>query len=123
LSSAGEYTIDGDAVNRLLGTYKLETHMLTGQVFETIQKKLVKSLADEIEDGKFQTVTFSNMEAIASGPHKDFLYAICGGLAELIDLLTGRGVKVIGTVRDARVLPWNLVFRIDKRFKGIAPSQ
>lgn len=114
MTDISEYSIDGHAINALVDAYKLETRMLPGQVFEIIQKKLVQSLADQIGKSGSRTVKFSNLEVIASGPHKDFLYAICGGLAELIDLLIGRGVTVTGTMSDPRVLPWNLAHRIDK---------
>lgn len=80
-------------------------------------------MADEIDNAKPQTVGFVNVEAIPLGAHKDFLYAICGGLAELVDLLVEKKIAITGTIRDARVLPWNLVSRIDKGFKGIPPLQ
>lgn len=95
--------------------------MLPGQVFEIIAKKLIKSLMDEVEKAKAQTVRFINLESIASGPHKSFSYAICGGLAELIDSLIDKKIAVSGTIRDPLVLPWNLVSRLDKDFKGLAP--
>jgi len=122
LGAVNEYMIDGDSVNKVLDTYKLEIHMLTGQVFEALEKKFLKSLADEVEKSKAQTVKFVNLESIALGPHKDFLFPICGALAELIDQLSRKGVTVTGTVRDPLTLPWNLVSRIDKSFKGIAPA-
>ena len=92
--------------------------MLPGQVFETVEKKLVKTLLDEIESAKAQTVRFVNLEAIPSGPHKDFSYAICGGLAELIDSLVQKKIAVIGTISDPNNLPSNLTYRIDKNLKG-----
>jgi hypothetical protein len=92
--------------------------MLPGQVFDIVEKKLVKGLLDEIDRIKPHTVRFVNLEAIPSGPHKDFSHAICGGLAELIDSLVEKKILVTGTIRDANGLPWNLIFRIDKNFKG-----
>lgn len=96
--------------------------MLPGQVFDIIEKKLIKSLADEIDKAKPQTVRLLNLEAIASGPHKDFLYAICGGLVELVDSLVEKGIVVSGTVDDSQILPWNLACRLDKQSKGAAES-
>jgi len=119
LSSENEYVIDGEEVNRLLESYQLGPRILPGQVFEIIEKKFIKNLADEIEKAKSQTVRFVNVEAIQSGPHKDFVYAICGGLVELIDSLVSKKVAVTGTIRDPRVIPWSLVSRIDKQFKGL----
>jgi len=119
LSTENEYVIDGEEVNRLLESYQLKPHMLPGQVFEIIEKKFVKNLADEIEKAKPQTVRFVNVEAIQSGPHKDFLYPLCGGLVQLIDSLVSKKVAVTGTIRDPRVIPWNFVSRIDKQFKGL----
>ena len=94
--------------------------MLAGQVFDIVEKKLIKALLDEIESTKSQTVRFVNLEAIPSGPHRDFLHAICGGLAELIDSLVDKKITVTGTISDANSLPWNLTSRIDKNFKGYA---
>lgn len=122
MTDANEYTINGDAINKLVETYKLEIHMLPGQVFETIQKKLIKTLADQIEKNGYRTVRFVNLEAIASGPHKDFLYPIVGGLTELIDLLMKRGVTVTGTIEDRRALPLNLVYRIERSSKSHSAS-
>ena len=141
MSTENEFIVDGDEVNRLLDAYQLETYqetsqlheMLPGQVFEIIEKKFIKSIADEISRSGASTVRFVNLEAIASGPHKDFLYAICGGLAELVDSLEGRTpvppwpnfvkferkIEVTGTIRDPWVLPWKLVSKIDKTFKGL----
>ena len=123
MTATDEYVIHGDEINRLVDAFKLERRMLPGQVFEIIQKKLIQNLIDQIDKGQFHTVRFSNLEAIASDRHKDFLYAICGGLAELIDTLTEKGVTVKGAVRDAGVLPWNLAHRIDKNFKGLGQVQ
>lgn len=90
----------------------------------TVEKKFVKGILDEIEKAKPQTVRFENLEAIASGPHKDYLSAICGGLSFLIDSLSAKNIQVIGTVHDPYVLPWNLVAKIDKNFKGLpAPGE
>ena len=116
-----EYVVDGSALNKLLDVYQLDIRMLPGQVFDIVEKKLVKILLDEIESAKAQTVRFVNLEAIPSGPHRDFSYAICGGLSELIDSLVEKKILVTGTIGDASGLPWNLMSRIDKNFKGYTP--
>src|SRR5208283_5170054 len=132
LSESPEYVIDGNVVNKLLDPYNLEAslptsqlhHMLPGQVFDAIEKKFIKALLDEIDKSKPQTVRFVNLEAIASGPHKDYLYAICGGLEVLIDTLSTKNVQVTGTIQNPLALPWSLVAKIDKNFKGIpAPGE
>lgn len=124
--------IDGNAVNKLLEPYNLEAfqpmsqlhQLLPSQVFDAIEKKFVKGLMDEIDKSKPQTVRFMNLEAIASGPHKDYLYAICGGLSVLIDALSAKGITVTGTVQTPYSLPWNLVSKIDPNFKGLhAPGE
>lgn len=116
---ASEYVIDGNAVNRLLDTCQLDTRMLPGQIFDIMEKKLIKELVDEIDKAKPQAVRFVNLEAIQSGPYKDFTYAICGSLAELIESLATKKITVNGTIQDPLSLPWNLVSRIDKNFKGL----
>jgi len=116
-----EYVVDGIALNKLLDTYPLDIRMLPGQVFDIVEKKLVKVLHDEIESAKAQIVRFVNLEAISSGPHRDFSYAICGGLSELIDSLVEEKIVVTGVISDADGLPWNLISRIDKSFKGYTP--
>jgi len=113
--------VDGNALNRLLDAYQLDSRMLPGQVFDIVEKKLIKGLLDEIENAKAQTVRFVNLEAVPSGPHRDFSHAICGGLAELIDSLVEKKIVVTGTIGDASDLPWNLTSRIDKNFKGYPP--
>ena len=132
LSDSQEYVVDGNALNKLLEPYNLEAyqptselhHMLTGQVFDTIEKKLVKGLLDEIEKAKPQTVRFVNLEALASGAHKDYLSAICGGLVVLIDTLATKNIQVTGTIQNPWALPWHLVAKLDKNFKGLpAPGQ
>lgn len=132
MSETQEYVIDGDTLNKLLEPYNLEAyqptselhHMLSGQVFETIEKKLVKGLLDEIDKAKAQSVRFVNLEALASGPHKDYLFAICGGLTVLIDALAAKKITVTGTIRNPFALPWHLVAKLDKTFKGLpAPGQ
>lgn len=110
--------VDGSALNKLLDAYQLDIRMLPGQVFEIVEKKLVKILLDEIESAKAHTVRFVNLEAIPSGPHRDFSYAICGGLSELIDSLVEEKIAVTGIISDPNGLPWNLISRIDKSFKG-----
>jgi hypothetical protein len=119
MASSDEYVIDGEAVNKLLEAFQLNPEMLPGQVFDMIEKKLIKSLADDIAKAKPQTVRFVNFEAIPNGPHKDFTYAICGGLAELIDSLAEMKITPTGAVRNSQGLPWNFVSRIDKNFKGL----
>ena len=94
--------------------------MMPGQVFEIIEKKFIKGLVDEIEKAKPQAVRFVNLEALASGPYKDYLYAICGGLRILIDTLNAKNIPVVGTIENPSVLPWDLVSKIDKNFKGLA---
>lgn len=121
LSDKAEYVIDGNAVNTLLRAYDLRSQMLSGQVFEMVEKKLVHSLADEIDKAKPQIVRFENLEAIPNGPYADFTYAICGGLAELADSLGGKGIGLVGTVSDPKVLPWNIVYRISKGLKTSKP--
>jgi hypothetical protein len=118
--------IDGNAVNKLLEPYNLEAslptaqlhHMLPGQVFDLIEKKFIKGILDEIDKSKSQSVRFVNLEAIASGPHKDYLFAICGGFEVLIDTLSAKNVQITGTIQNPMVLPWSLVAKIDKDFKG-----
>jgi len=123
LAEVSEYVIDGDNINKLLDAYQLDAHMLLGQVFDIIEKKLIKALMDEIDKARPQTIRFVNLEAIPSGPHGAFSHAICGGLSELIDLLISKKITVTGTILDSRVLPWNLVSKIDRDFKGVAAAR
>jgi len=132
MSESPEYVIDGNTVNKLLEAYNLEAlqptaqlhHMLPGQAFELVEKKFIKGLMDEIEKSKAQAVRFANLEAIASGPHKDYLYAICGGLGELIGQLSAKNVQVSGTIQNPFTLPWSLVAKLNKDFKGLpAPGE
>ena len=123
LTTVGEYVINGNAVNKLLDTYQLDMRMLPGQVFDIIEKKLIKELTDAIDKAKCQAVRFVDLEAIFSGPYKDFAYAISGGLAELIDSLFTKKIAVNGTLQTPEHLPWNLPSRIDKNFKGYATAQ
>jgi hypothetical protein len=117
----GKYVIDGSALNKLLETYQLNTQMLPGQVFDIVEKKLIKTLLEEIETAKALIVHFVNLEAIPSGPYGDFSYAICGGLAELIDSLSEKKIMVTATIADASSLPQNLISRIDKSLEGHKP--
>jgi hypothetical protein len=117
-TAEGEYVVDGGALNKLLDAYQLDIRMLPGQVFDIVEKKLVKIMLDEIENAKAQIVRFVNLEAIPSGPHRDFSYAICGGLTELIDSLVEKKITVTGTINDTNSLPWNLISKIDKSFTG-----
>jgi len=132
LSSTADYVIDGSVVNKLLEPYNLEAvqptaqlhHLLPGQVFELVEKKFVKGLLDEIDKAKPQRVQFVNLEALATGPHRDYAHAICGGLAVLMDNLAAKNIQVTGTVKEPFLLPWNLVSRLNKEFKGLAaPGQ
>jgi hypothetical protein len=126
LVESSEYVIDGNAVNKLLEPYNLEAslptaqlhHMLPGQVFDLIEKKFIKGLLDEIDKSESQSVRFVNLEAIASGPHKEYLYAICGGFETLISALSAKNIQITGTIQNPLVLPWSLVAKIDKDFKG-----
>jgi hypothetical protein len=122
MTAEGEFVVDGIALNKLLDTYQLNKQMLPGQVFETVEKKLIKTLLDEIESSKAQTVRFVNLEAIPSGPYRDLKYAICGGLAELVDSLVQKKITVTGTISDGSSLPWNLISKIDRNFKGYTPQ-
>lgn len=132
MSGSQEYVIDGNDLNKRLEPYNFEAfqptaqlhQMLTGQVFETIEKKFVKGLLDEIEKAKPQTVKFVNLEALVSGPHKDHISAICGGLAVLIETLVAKNITVTGTIQNPWALPWHLVAKLDKNFKGLpVPGQ
>ena len=132
MSASSEYVIDGNTVNKSLESFNLEAfqptsqlhHMLPGQVFELIGKKFIKGLLDEIEKSKPQTVRFVNLEAVALGPHKDYMYAICGGFEVLIDTLSAKNIQVTGTIQNPWILPWSLVAKIDKTFKGLpAPGE
>ena len=132
MSVSNEYVIDGNVVNKLLDPFNFEAlqptaqlhHMLPGQVYDVIEKKFVKNLLDEIEKSKAQTVKFTNLEAIATGTHKDYLYPICAGLSVLIDSLTTKNITVTGTIQDPYSLPWDLVAKLNTDFKGLpAPNQ
>jgi regulator of RNase E activity RraA len=123
MAAVSEYVVHGDAVNKAIEVYQINERMLPGQIFEIVEKRLIKDLLDEIDKAKPQTVRFVNVEAILSGPHKVFSYAIFGGMAELADALGKRGIAVTGAVRDPENLPWNFVSRIDKSFKGAPTHQ
>ena len=132
VSTTQEYVIDGNDLNKKLEPLNLEAYqptgelhqMLTGQVFEAVEKKIIKGMADEIEKAKLQTVRFVDLEALASGPHKAYLNPICGCLAVLIEGLIAKGIQVSGTVQNPMLLPWHLVAKLDKNFKGLpAPGQ
>jgi hypothetical protein len=132
MATVQEYVVDGNELNKMLEPLNLEAyqptgelhHLLTGQVFEQVEKKVIKGIVDEIEKAKPQTVKFVNLEALASGPHKDYLHPICGSLAVLIEQLTAKGIQVTGIIQNPTVLPWHLVAKLDKTFKGLsAPGQ
>ena len=132
MSESAEFVIDGNEVNKLLETYQFTAHqptsqlhqMLPGQVFEAIEKKFVKGLIEQIDKANPETVKFVNLEAIASGPYKDYVNAICGGLTVLIDSLAAKGITVTGVIQNPWVLPWSLVVKIDQNFKGLtAPGE
>jgi hypothetical protein len=131
MSAAQEYVIDGEALNKLLEPYNFEAYqptmelhrLLSSQVFETMEKKVIKSLLDEVDKAKPQVAKLVNLEAIARA-HREYVGPICGGLAVLIDTLRTKGIEVTGTVQDPMVLPWHLVAKLDKKFKGLpAPGQ
>jgi hypothetical protein len=130
--AAQEYMIDGNEINKKLDPLNLESfqptgelhQMLTGQVFDTVEKKVIKPIVDEIEKAKPQTVRFVNLEALASGPHREYIHPICGCLTHLIDELVAKAVLVTGTIQEPFMLPWHLVAKLDKNFKGLpAPGQ
>jgi hypothetical protein len=132
VSQVNEYIIDGVAVNKMLEQYNFEApqptiqlhHLLPGQVFDVIEKKFIKSLLDEIDKANAQSVKFMNLEAIATGPHKEYVGAICGGLRELIGTLKTKNIQVSGEIQNPWILPWSLVAKIDRTFKGLpAPGQ
>ena len=131
-SQISEYVLDGNAINKTLEAYNLEAvlptsqlkHMLPGQVFELLEKKFTKAVLDEIEKSKAQQVRLINLEALSSGPHKEYVYAISGALENMIATLIKKNVQVTGTIQDPFSLPWSLVSKIDPKFRGIpAPGQ
>jgi hypothetical protein len=141
MSASKEFVIDGNEINKMLDAYKLEAysptlemhHELMAQGFETIEKQFIKSLLDHITKAQPDVVKFVNLEAIATGPHKEYLAPICGGLAELVQALEGtlpvplwpnfikldRKYTVTSTIQNPWILPWHLVAKIDKNFKGL----
>jgi len=132
MAATQEYVIDGNDFNKKLDPLNLEAYQPTGelhemlmsQVFELLEKKFIKGLLDEIEKTKPQTVRFANLEAIATGPHKEYLNPICASLAVIIESLTAKGIQVTGSIQKPYLLPWHLVAKIDKTFKGLpAPGQ
>jgi len=132
MSAASEFVIDGNAINKQLEPYNFESyqttsqlhHMLPSQVFDVIEKKFLKDLLAQIDNAKPQNVKFVNLEALATGPHKDYLYAIAGGLGTLIDTLTSKSIQVSAEIQNPMALPWNLVAKLDKSFKGLpAPGE
>ena len=150
MSASREFAIDGNEINKMLYAYKFEIysptlemhHELMGQAFEVSEKQFIKTLVDQITKAQPDVVKFVNLEAIAKGPHKDYLTPVCGALAELVQALEGtppiplwpnfitldRKYTVTGTIDDPWVLPWHLVAKIDKNFKGLlspryAPQQ
>jgi len=124
MSAPNEYIIDGNALNKLLDPFNFEAplptsqlhHMLPGQAFDIVQKKFIKTITDEIQKSNPQTVRFINLEALASGPHKDYLYPICAGLVELIDSLAAKNINITGSIQNPEILPWNIIARIDHDF-------
>jgi hypothetical protein len=126
MSAVSEFVIDGNTLNKQLEPYNFESyqptsqlhHMLPSQVFDVIEKKFLKDLLAQIENAKPQSVKFVNLEALASGPHKDYLYAIAGGLGILIDSLTDKSIQINAVIQNPMILPWNLVAKLDKNFKG-----
>jgi hypothetical protein len=131
-ASGQEYVIDGNEFNKKLDPLNLEAfqptgelhQMLMSQVFEAVEKKIIKPMIDEIDKAKPQTVKFVDLEALASGPHKEYINPICAGLAGLIEGLTAKGIQFTGTIQQPFLLPWHLVAKLDKGFKGLpAPGQ
>jgi hypothetical protein len=127
-----EYVIDGNEFNKKLDPLNLEAYQPTGelhqmlmsQVFELLEKKLIKGMMDEIEKAKPQAVRFVNLEAIATGPHKEYVHPICAALVVLIDQLKEKGIPFTEVIQQPFLLPWNLVHKLDKAFKGLpAPGQ
>jgi len=132
MAAVQEYVIDGNEFNKKLDPLNLEAfqptgelhQMLTSQVFDLLEKKVIKPMVDEIEKAKPQTVKFANLEALATGPHKEYLHPICGSLAALIQALKSKGIAVEGTVQQPFLLPWHLIAQLDKTFKGLpSPGQ
>jgi hypothetical protein len=131
MSSPSEFVIDGNALNKMFDPYNFESyqptsqlhHMLPSQVFDTIEKKVLKDLLAQIENAKPQSVRFVNLEAIATGPHKDYLYAIAGSLCNLIESLTAKSMEVSAVIQNPLTLPWNLVARLDKTFQTSPPPR
>jgi len=127
-----EYVIDGSEFNKKLDPLNLEApqptgelhQMLMSQVFELTEKKVTKGILDEIEKNKPQAVRFVNLEALATGPHKEYLNPICASLAVLIETLRAKGIEVTGSIQQPLLLPWHLVAKLDKDFKGLpTPGQ
>lgn len=132
MTAIQEYVVDGNEFSKKLDPLNLEAYqptgelhqMLTSQVFDLLEKKVVKPLIDEIEKAKPQTVRFVNLEALARGPHKEYLHPICASLVVLIEGLIAKGIQVTGTIQQPYLLPWHLVAQLDKTFKGLpAPGQ
>ena len=132
MAATQEYVIDGTDFNKKLDPFNLEAYQPTGelhemlmsQVFELLEKKLIKGMVDEVEKAKPQTVRFTNLESLATGPHKEYLNPICASLAVMIEALLAKGIQVTGTVQQPFLLPWHLVAKFDKNFKGLpAPGQ
>ena len=141
MSTTTELVIDGNELNIQLDALKLEDysktlemhHQLQSQAFDVIEHKLLKQLADQITKSNAQSVRFINLEALATGTHKDYLWSICGGLAELIDALRGevpvplwpnfikieKMITVTGTIQNPWILPWHIVAKLDKAFRGL----
>jgi hypothetical protein len=130
MAAVQEYVIDGNEFNKKLDPLNLEApqptgelhQMLTGQVFDAVEKKVIKPMIEEIEKAKPQAVKFVNLEALASGPHKEYIHPICGCLTVLIDGLKAKGIQVTGTIQQPFLIPWHLVAKLDKNFKGLPAS-
>ena len=132
MAVAQDYVIDGNEFNKKLDPLNLEAPLPTGelhqmlmsQAFEAIEKKVTKPIIDEIDKTKPSMVKFVNLEALATGPHKEYLQPICASLAAMIQALKGKGVQVAGSIQQPFLLPWHLVAQLDKAFKGLpAPGQ
>ena len=132
MATTSEYVIDGNEFNKKLDPLNLEAfqptgelhQMLTGQAFEAIEKKVIKPMLDEIDKAKPPAVRFVNLEALAIGPHKEYINPIGGCLAALMSSLAAKGIQVSGTIQQPFLLPWHLVAKLDKTFKGLpAPGE
>lgn len=126
MSSPDEFVIDGNNLNKMLEPYNFESyqptsqlhHMLPSQVSDLLEKKAMKEILTQIDNAKPQSIKFVNLEALATGPHKDYVYAIAGSLVTLIDSLTAKNIPINAIFLNPLALPWYLLAKLDKNFKG-----